>query len=181
MSEKLEIVEVDIALLKPSEYNPRQATDKEYSDLKTSIENFGLVDPIICNNAPARKNIVIGGHFRLRIARDLGFKVVPVVYVNIPDIEREKELNLRLNKNSGSWDYDLLANFDEEMLSDVGFTGSEIGFFDEELIEPQEVELKAFKKTHVLLSFSPDKLIDIQEALEQIKNTEGIEYEQSSN
>jgi len=60
----ISIVKVKPALLKPAEYNPRKAGEKEYFNLKTSIEEFGLVDPILVNSAENRKNIVIGGHFR---------------------------------------------------------------------------------------------------------------------
>ena len=49
-----------------------------------------------------------------------------MVYVNIPDIEKEKELNLRLNKNTGEFDWGLLAKFDEAFLADVGFTTEEM-------------------------------------------------------
>jgi DNA-directed RNA polymerase subunit F len=122
----MEITYVNIDDLKPSEYNPRKATKKEYEDLKKSILKFGVVDPLIVNSAENRKNIVIGGHFRLKILKDLGYKEVPVIYVNIPDIEKEKELNLRLNKNLGEWDFDLLANFDEDLLKNVGFDLSTI-------------------------------------------------------
>ena len=125
-SDKIQIEYVDINCLIPAEYNPRQAYDKEYGDLKTSIERFGIKDPAIVNSAPNRMNIIIGGHFRVRVAKDLGHKEFPVVYVNIPDIEKEKELNLRLNKNLGSFDFDLLANFDEDMLADVGFSADEM-------------------------------------------------------
>ena len=125
-TQELNIVYVDAQDLKPAEYNPRQATEKECTDLKKSISAFGLVDPIIVNSAAHRHNIVIGGHFRLRMAQELGYKQVPVVYVDIPDLAREQELNLRLNKNSGQWDYDLLANFEEEILKGVGFDSREL-------------------------------------------------------
>lgn len=111
MQSQIEITQVKIEELNPSPYNPRKASDKEVEDLKKSITSFGLVDPIIVNSNPGRRNIIVGGHFRLRVAKELGFSEVPVVYVDL-DIEREKELNLRLNKNSGSWDLKLLEEFD---------------------------------------------------------------------
>jgi len=117
----MNIVYVKISDLKPSEYNPRKADKKQCEDLDKSIEEFGLVEPMVVNKAKGRENIIIGGHFRVRRAKKKGFKEVPVVYVDIPDIKREKELNLRLNKNTGEWDFDLLANFDEELLENVGF------------------------------------------------------------
>ncbi|MFA6228303.1 MAG: DNA methyltransferase [Patescibacteria group bacterium] len=133
----LKIVEVPITELHASEYNARKHSKEQANQLRESIERFGLVDPIICNNAPERQNIVIGGHFRLEVAKDLGYAEVPVVYVNIPNIEKEKELNLRLNKNTGEFDLDLLAQFDESFLADIGFDSEELDqiFPTEENIE----------------------------------------------
>jgi DNA modification methylase len=122
----MEIIQVDVSELKPAEYNPRTSSEKETQDLKNSISQFGLVDPIIVNGSEARRNIVIGGHFRLRVAREMGLAQVPVVYVDIPDIAREKELNLRLNKNSGSWDFKMLGEIDKELLKSVGFSNDEM-------------------------------------------------------
>lgn len=122
----MQIHSVTILDLQGAEYNPRHWSAKATSDLKESIRRFGIVDPIIANSAEARKNVVIGGHFRLHCAKELGYTEVPVVYVDIPDIEKEKELNIRLNRNTGDWDYDLLANFDESLLMDSGFSSDEL-------------------------------------------------------
>lgn len=126
MNTKIEIVEVPLNKLKASEYNPRKHSKEQADQLKESIKRFGLVDPAICNSAPERMNVIIGGHFRVEMAKELGFQTMPVVYVNIPDIEKEKELNIRLNKNTGEFDLDLLAQFDESFLADVGFDSEEI-------------------------------------------------------
>lgn len=123
---KLHIVYVQISKLKPSEYNPRKISKESLEQLKESIKRFQMVDPIIANAAPNRKNIVIGGHMRLRGAKELGFKEIPVVYVKIPDIKQEQELNLRLNRNTGEWDFSLLTNFSEEFLGGIGFTSEEM-------------------------------------------------------
>jgi len=126
MKNDLKIYQVPIKELKPADYNPRKWSESAINQLKQSIEKFGMCDPLICNSAPERKNIVIGGHFRLKIAKDLGYEEMPVVYVNIPDVEKEKELNLRLNKNTGDWDWSLLADFDETFLSNIGFSSEEL-------------------------------------------------------
>ena len=126
VQKQINIEYVPIEALKPADYNPRKATEKEYSDLKQSLTRFGFVDPIVVNSAENRKNIIIGGHFRLRVAKDLGYLKAPVTYINIPEIEREQELNIRLNKNLGQFDYDLLANFDEDMLKGIGFDSEEL-------------------------------------------------------
>jgi DNA modification methylase len=113
---------VAIELLKPAEYNPRKWDAEAEAQLKESIQRYGIVDPLLVNSAEERKNIVIGGHFRLAVFKSLGIKTVPVVYINISDIEKEKELNIRLNKNTGEFDWDLLSKFDESFLADIGFS-----------------------------------------------------------
>lgn len=124
--EKLEVQYVDPALLKASEYNPRKWSKEAETELQESIKIFGLVDPFVVNSAPSRKNILIGGHFRLAMAKKLGIQEVPVVYISIPDLEKEKELNIRLNKNTGEFDWDILANFNEQFLGSVGFSSEEL-------------------------------------------------------
>jgi DNA modification methylase len=122
---KLEIVSVTISKLKPSEYNPRKMTVQQEHDITESLKRFGLVDPLIVNSYEGREQIVIGGHQRLKIALKLDYKEVPVVYVSLPP-DKEKELNLRLNKNQGEFDYELLKEFDKSFLGDVGFSSEEL-------------------------------------------------------
>jgi DNA modification methylase len=154
MSDQLKIHQINIKELNPAPYNPRKWSEDAIKRLTDSVKQFGLVDPIIANGASERKNIVIGGHFRLKIAKDLGFKEVPVVYINIPDEIRERELNLRLNKAVGDWDWQLLAEFDEALLADVGFSSEELDtIFDlDEVIEEQfdlQKELDKLKITEI--------------------------------
>jgi len=122
------------------DYISNQAIKK----LTESIKRFGLVDPLIVNSAPKRTNFIIGGHFRFKVAKDLGIKKVPVVFLDIPDIEKEKELNLRLNRNTGDWDFELLKSFDIEMLLDIGFDETDLSdIWDEHLfVEDDEFDVE---------------------------------------
>lgn len=151
MTSKLSIQQVKIDDLRPSEYNPRTWSEETIKQLTESIQRFGLVDPLLVNGADERKNIVIGGHFRLKVAKDLGFTEVPVVYLDIPDEAKEKELNLRLNKALGDWDWDLLAEFDDTLLTDVGFTSEEMDLiFDIDTEETENFDLdKELKKLDI--------------------------------
>lgn len=139
---RIQTIEVPINDLIPADYNPRKHDDVASEQLKQSILRFGLVDPVISNSSPERKNIIIGGHFRWEVAKELGYETVPVVYVDIPDLEKEKELNLRLNKNTGEFDWDLLAKFDESFLSDVGFSTEELDNIFKLDISPEEFNLE---------------------------------------
>ena len=138
----MEIKNIEASRLKSATYNPRTWSKEAIKDLTESIKKFGIVDPIIVNSAPKRENIVIGGHFRLKIAKDLKYKTVPVYYISIPDVEKEKELNLRLNKNTGDWDLKLLAEFDERFLSNVGFDSENLDEIFGLEDTPEEFDLK---------------------------------------
>jgi len=142
-TQNLQTVLVPIKDLIKADYNPRKWDEKALNDLKASIKKFSLVDPIIINSAENRKNVVIGGHMRIAAARALGIATIPAVQVNIPDIEKEKELNLRLNKNQGEFDFKLLANFAEDFLTDIGFNSEEIdSIFDWDDDNPEMFDLK---------------------------------------
>ena len=130
-----------ISELKPFPGNPRKANDKEWKDLNKSLDRFNVASPLIINT----DNTVIGGNFRLKVLKEKG---VDEVDVRVPDrpLNRKEaeELNVRLNKNTGQWDYDLLANFDEDLLVDSGF-------------EEQELEKKFLSDT---LDTFPDEDVD---------------------
>ena len=111
--------------LLPADYNPRKDLkpgDAEYEKLKRSIEQFGYVEPVIWNKTTGR---VVGGHQRLKVLMDLGFTEVDCVVVELPD-EKEKALNVALNKISGDWDKDKLALLISDLQGadfDVSLTG----------------------------------------------------------
>jgi len=126
IANKLHIQYVPVTSLRHAEYNPRLSDEATLAPIIRSIEIHGLVDPLIVNCAPGREGIVIGGNQRLEAAKKLGLAEVPVVYLNIPDLEQEKSLCVRLNKAVGEWDKILLAELGESFLADVGFSSEEI-------------------------------------------------------
>ena len=77
MDIKQNIVNKDINDLIFAEYNPRQLSKDQFKYLKDSIHRFGLVDPIIINKNKDRKNIIIGGHQRTKVAKAMGIKEIP--------------------------------------------------------------------------------------------------------
>lgn len=118
--------------LKDNPKNPRQISKHEEKQLVQSIERFGLIDKPCVNT----DNILIGGHQRTRILKKLGYKEIDV-YVPHRTLTQDEvdELCLRLNKNSGTFDYELLANeWDTDLLIDVGFSAFD---FLEEDDKPQ--------------------------------------------
>lgn len=157
----MKIVKKKIKDLKPAEYNPRELTKKQYEDLKNSLTEFGVVEPVLVNINPDRLNIVVGGHQRLRIWSEMGNEEIPCAVVNLP-LEKEKELNIRLNKNGGQWDWDLLANnFDEADLIDWGFNADDVlkELTEEDAEEEPEVKFSEYvgeSNNYVVLTFDND-------------------------
>ncbi len=125
--------------LVPNGYNPRKISGSQKDDLQKSIEQFGAVVPVVLNIG-SRADIIIGGEQRIKIYADLGYTEVECMTPSRElTLAEEQELNLRLNKNTGAWDEELLKNFDLSVLLDVGFEDDELqGFFDDvELAEDE--------------------------------------------
>ena len=101
--------------------NPRHITETEFKQLKKSLDTFGLIDKPIINADAA--NTIIGGHQRKHVLEANGETECECWVPDRELTEREvEELNIRLNKNTGSWDFDLLANeFELDDLLDWGF------------------------------------------------------------
>ena len=119
-----ELKVLPISVLKPAEYNPRKKLkpgDKEYKKIKDSIEEFGFADPLVVNSDMT----IIGGHQRLNVAIDLGYTEVPCAVVDV-DKTREKALNIALNKITGEWDEQMLADLLTDLKEgdyDLDYTG----------------------------------------------------------
>jgi DNA modification methylase len=130
-------------------YNPRKISENEKRDLENSVKEFGTVVPVILNIGK-RNNIIIGGEQRVKVYADLGIESIECM---VPSREltltEEKGLNLRLNKNTGSWDENLLKDFDMDMLLGVGFGDEELQsmFDDVDMIEDDYDIEKAVKET----------------------------------
>ncbi len=136
----MKILDKKISELVFAEYNPRQLSKEQFQQIKDSIARFGIVDPIIVNSNKDRKNIIIGGHQRVKVALEMGIDTLPCHYVNLTR-DKERELNIRLNKNTGEWDWDILAGaFDVDELIEWGFSEDELqilqGSYDEEFTLP---------------------------------------------
>ena len=113
--------------LLPADYNPRKDLkpgDEEYEKLKRSLETFGYVEPVIWNKTTGR---VVGGHQRLKVLMDMGMTEIHCVVVELSE-EKEKALNVALNKISGEWDNNKLALLIADLQGedfDVSLTGFE--------------------------------------------------------
>jgi len=109
-------------------YNPRTISDHDLAALGRSMTTFGVVEPVVVNRRTGR---IVGGHQRVRAAEVQGIAELPVVHVDLDEVQ-EKTLNLALNKISGAFDVDKLS----EILKELDSLGADLdltGFSDVEL------------------------------------------------
>lgn len=134
----MEFKKLPIADLQAAAYNPRKALkpgDKEYEKIKNSIMEFGYCEPVIINEDMT----IIGGHQRVTVLKDLGYTDIECIVISI-DKTKEKALNIALNKITGEWNKELLADLIKDLQEsdfDVVFTG----------FEPPEIE-QLFNSVH---------------------------------
>jgi DNA modification methylase len=129
MPTDLQIVQVPIDALRPDPANPRRISDQELDALTRSLREFGFVQPVLARH---EDKMVVGGHQRLLAARRLGWKTVPVIFLDI-STEQARVLNLALNKISGEWDEALLTRLLADLTATPEVDLSLSGFSDDEL------------------------------------------------
>ncbi len=189
---KAQIVHLPISCLKFLERNPNKMSPQDLADLRDSLETFSAVEPAVINLFPGREFIIVGGNHRVQGAQEMNWPTFPCVFVYL-DADQEMKLVLRLKKNQGKFDDDILRSLPIEMLEDSGFHETDLeSLFGKEQkpgagpgngngVEIERQDIRPYNKTHILLSFTPDVLVFIKPHLEQILKIAGVEYEQSSN
>ena len=165
-NETIAIETIKITELKPARYNPRKISEEDYNKLSRSINEYGLVDPIIITYST---KTIIGGHQRydvllneyikgnkkyetLQVIRrgDIGW-VFTNEELEIKDLNHEKSLNITLNKVQGEWDLNKL----EDLFNDLTTEGLSL-----ELTGFDKGEVKEIFKDIDLSSFDDDLLDD---------------------
>lgn len=164
--------------LQPAPYNPRCSTKKQEKHLQESLRKFGVVEPIIFNK---QTGYIVGGHFRVRELKKLGYKEVECVIVDLNEAD-EKELNIRLNANTGEWDWDdLTENWDSDLLGDWGLDVSDE--WTEGGVNPDDFgtdfQLKDGDKApfqQMTFTLADEQAEQIKNAIADIKKTEEYKY-----
>tara|TARA_Y100000361_G_scaffold130320_1_gene126275 strand:+ start:1021 stop:1614 length:594 start_codon:yes stop_codon:yes gene_type:complete len=177
----MEIHQEKIDNLKMADYNPRVLTEHQEKTIRESLERFGFVDPIVVNKNKKRMNIIVGGHQRVKVAKKMGLKEVPTVHVKLEENE-ERELNVRLNKNTGEWDWALLEqNFTESELVKFGFQDFEINFGDDSIdysildetdLASQMGKLEAQGKKSLLIDFTLEQHAIAEQAAKVLRSND---------
>ncbi len=154
----------------PNVKNPRTMDKEQAQALENSIEKFGLCQPIVLNGSGA----IIGGNQRVATMRALGFEFVDVYVPQSPlTQEEEEELGIILNKISGEWDFDILAN-DWELASliEYGFSPKELG------LEPDEERKKPPRKFILTIQCEDEIQLELieEQVAQLVEQCEGVRY-----
>lgn len=142
------ILYVRLGDIHPYPGNPRK-NDDAVDAVAASIKEFGFRNPIIVD----KDMVIIAGHTRLKAAKLLGLKEVPVVVAS--DLSPDQVKAFRIADNSvadlSDWDYDLLTEeiYDIDLdMSDFGFT-----FTDDDEIDFSGLESRMAEKSEAQLEF----------------------------
>ena len=157
-----------ISELKPADYNPRKSSITQDENLRKSLEKFGVVEPIVFNQQTGN---IVGGHFRVRQLKKLGYKEVECVIVDLP-LEDEKELNIRLNANTGEFDWEILQSWDSSLLEEWGVDLP--GFETEQDFSDKNKEIDAgnFDDEMIIkLKYTEDEYLKVRDQLSKIAET----------
>jgi ParB-like chromosome segregation protein Spo0J len=172
-SASLEVRTLPVSQLTPAAYNPRKTlrpSDPAYRKLRRSIEEFGLVEPLIWNEVSGR---LVGGHARMRILRELGVTEVAVSVVHLDEV-REKALNIVLNNQEaqGRYDPSKLAELLTELrdlpeMELTGFAPSLIDALHMEAVDPLPPE-EPRNRVELLIRTSPEQFQAVQPRLDEL-------------
>lgn len=160
MMKKLKVEYIDTSELRPYADNAKIHTAEQVEQIKESIREFGMNDPI----AIWKNNEIIEGHGRLIACSELGIEQVPVIRLDGLTDEQRKAYMLvhnQLTMNTG-FDETLLNIELEKIGSEVDMT--QFGFeIKEEVEEPEEVkgeipftEILGEESNYVVLQFKND-------------------------
>lgn len=168
--------------LVPATYNPRKLSKKSYDDLKKSLEKFGLAEIPAIN----KDNTIMAGHMRIQLMVDLYGRDYEID-VRVPNRQltpdEEKEYNIRSNKNTGDWDWDVMANnFNPDELMDWGFNDYELSFYEHELgelsMKGSEVSIAGLNSAElnkITFEFNDKDYFEILKGLNVIKSEKGFD------
>ena len=130
---KLKVEYIPIDDIKPYEKNAKIHTEEQIEQIKKSIEEFGMNDPI----GIWKDNIIIEGHGRLMACKELGFNEVPVIRLDDLTDDQRRAYTLIHNQTTMNTGFDLdilneeLQSIDLDM-SDFGFDEIELDDIEEE-------------------------------------------------
>ena len=135
----------NITDIKANPKNPRVIKDDKFAKLVQSIKDFPQMlekRPLVCFTDTDKKLVVLGGNMRLKAAKEVGLKELPVLLADDWNEEQKAQFLIKDNVGFGEWNWDeLKEDWDVEQLSDWGLDIPE--FATEEVLAAKEDDFEA--------------------------------------
>jgi hypothetical protein len=165
-------MQVEIKNIKPNPSNPRIIKDERFAKLVKSLQEFPEMlekRPLVCYTDTDGKFIVLGGNMRLKAAKEIGLKKLPIVLADDWTAEQKELFILRDNVSGGEWDFEALT---EWQVSELEEWGVDVPSFDSEPSYEELIGEEKNKPATMKITFeTPEQLqkaeIDIQELLDR--------------
>lgn len=159
-----------VSSLIPYEHNPRFMTEKQAQELRNSIAKFNLVEIPAINT----DGTVLAGHMRLKIL-ELDGRADEMIDVRVPSREltpeEVSEYNIRSNKNTGQWDFDILLNNNtKEFLFDIGFKPFDFGIVEDK--EETKSKEKRYSMAYEIIFETEQQLSQFREHVKTIRKSD---------
>ena len=111
---RIEFIWVETERIKPNHWNPNRMNKELFAKLKEEIQRKGMLLPLVVKRLRGNEFQVIDGEHRLKIARELGFKSIPCIVVEM-DEDEAKLKTIQLNRLRGEDEPELLARLLKEL------------------------------------------------------------------
>ena len=114
----------NITEIKPNPKNPRVIKDEKFAKLVQSLKDFPEMlekRPLICFTDTDGKMVVLGGNMRLKAAKEIGLKKLPVVLADDWTEEQKQQFLIKDNVGFGEWNWEeLQQDWDVQQLGEWG-------------------------------------------------------------
>lgn len=165
-----------ITQIKPNPKNPRVIRDEKFEKLKASIQDFPDMlnkRPLVCFTDKDGKVVVLGGNMRLKAAKELGLKELPVVLADDWTEEQKAEFLIKDNVGFGEWAWDeLQADWDVDQLEAWGL---DVPGFEEPVDysgNNEEIDIDSLDTEMVIkLKYTEDEYHQVKDQLSKIAAT----------
>ena len=146
---------VKIKDIKPNPKNPRIIKDDKFNKLVKSLKEFPEMlekRPLICFTDTDKKFVVLGGNMRLKAAKEIGLKELPILLADDWTEEQKNEFLIKDNVGFGEWDWDMIAN--EWDAQEIEEWGLDIPVFKTDDIELDDLssDIKSLYRIEIICS-----------------------------
>ena len=167
---------VKINQIKPNPKNPRTIKDERFEKLKKSIQDFPDMlnkRPLVCFTDTDGKYVVLGGNMRLKAAKDLGLKELPIILADEWTEEQKAEFLIKDNVGYGEWEWQQLAtDWDNQKLEEWGLEvpgfKAPVDYSDKN----EEIDIEGLDaQMTIKLNYTEEEYWKVKEQLSQIAAT----------